>query len=117
MGARIIFLIKSDPCESHRPAEAIRIAAGLAVSKIPVKIILSGRASLILSPEEEDIVDNDILEKFLPMIIEWKIPLYVGTESFEIVKSVIPESDEGNLKIIDNAELSELITGGNCVVF
>ena len=74
---KIIFLIRSNPCESHRVAEAIRIAAGLGTGNNSIKVILSGEAIRILSPDEDDLEDIDIIEKFLPIIKDWEIPLYV----------------------------------------
>ncbi len=113
MGVRIIFIIQSDPEKSHRPAEAIRITAGLAASNVPVKIILSGRASLLLShEEEEDIVDSEIVEKFMPLLRDWKIPIYIDkTCATEIT------TKEYNLRFVDLDEISEILPDGYCMVF
>jgi len=109
MSPKIIFLIRSNPCESPRPAEAIRIAAGLGVNNNTIKIILSGDAPRLLSADEEEIIDLDIIEKFLPIIEEWNIPVYVDKMSSGHV-----HLKDSNYKFreLDTDEISETIAGG-----
>jgi len=104
-------LIRSNPSGSHRPAEAIRIAAGLGTGKNPVKVILTGEAPRILSPEE-DVVDLDIIEKFLPVMMEWNIPLYVDKRSLIHIDL---KGSPYKFTTIGSEEISELLAGGNCV--
>lgn len=70
MTDRILVLIKSNPLESHRPAEAIRIALGLASGDHSVTIVLLNQALLLLADDTEDLVDGDILQKYLPAFKE-----------------------------------------------
>lgn len=113
MGSKIVFLIRSNPCESHRPAEAIRIAAGLGVGKNPIKILLSGEAPRVLSSEEEDLIDIEIIEKFLPFVEEMGIPFYVERDS---PGQTALKKSSYHFRMISTEELSELLAGGHCVV-
>src|SRR4030067_3641754 len=109
---KIIFLIRSTPCESHRVAEAIRIAAGLGTGNNPIKIILSGESVRILSPDEDDLEDIDIIEKFLPIIKDWEIPLYVDRGS---LAGVDLKRSQYAFSTVDNEEVSEILAGGHSV--
>src|SRR4030065_2123066 len=109
---KIIFLIRSNPCENHRPAEAIRIAAGLGTGNNSIKIILSGESVRVLSPDEEDLEDMDIIEKFLPIIKDWEIPLYVergALAGIDLKKSPYA------FRTFDNEEVAEILAGGHSV--
>ena len=112
MGPKIVFLIRTNPNKSHRPAEAIRIATGLGIGKNPVKIILSGEAPRMLSSSEEDMIDTDIIEKFLPLLEEWNVPLYVDKRSLGLVNL---KGSPYNYRIADTEDTSELIAGGHYV--
>ncbi len=112
MGPKIVFLIRSNPEKSHRPAEAIRIAAGLGVGKNPVKIVLSGESPRILSSEEDDLIDLEIIEKFLPLIKEMDIPLYVDRAPLAHIDL---KNSPYDFRAIDTEEFSELLAGGHYV--
>ncbi len=109
---KIIFLIRSNPCESHRPAEAIRIAAGLGTGNISIKIVLSGEAPRVLSQDEEDLEDMDIIEKFLPIIKDWEIPLYVESGS---LAGIDLKRSPYVFRTVDNEDVSEILAGGHSV--
>ena len=109
---KIIFLIRSNPCESHRPAEAIRIAAGLGTGNNSIKIILSGESVRVLSPDEEDLEDMDIIEKFLPIIEDWEIPLYVDKDS---LSGIDLKKSPYAFRTVDSEGVSEILAGGNSV--
>lgn len=112
MGPKIVFLIRSNPCDSHRPAEAIRIAAGLGLGKSPIKIVLSGESPRVLSPDEEDLRDIDIIEKFLPLVKEWNIPIFVEKRSLAHIDL---RNSPYNFCVIGAEEASELLAGGHYV--
>lgn len=112
MGHRIIFLIRSNPCESHKPAEAIRIAAGLGTGKNFIKMIFSGESPRILSPDEEDLIDIEIIEKFLPLLKEWNIPLYVDKSSIADIELI---NSPYSFRIIDTEETPEILAEGHLV--
>ena len=113
MAAKLVILIRSNPDKSHRPAEAIRIAAGLGIGKNPLKVILSGESPRVLSPDEDDLIDIDIIEKFLPMMNEWNIPIYVDKRS---LSNIDLKNSPYKFRVADSEETSELIAGGHYVM-
>src|SRR6266498_3809879 len=65
----ILFIVTSDPRTSPRPAEAVRIAAGVgAWRKVAVTIYLRGAAVLALSEFPEDLADGDNFSRYLPLM-------------------------------------------------
>lgn len=70
----ITLVIREDPRLSHRPVEALRIALGLAAGENPITVILIEQAVQLLAEETDDIVDVDILEKYLPSFQHLAIP-------------------------------------------
>jgi hypothetical protein len=61
-------IIGEDPTKSHRPVEALRIALGLVAGDHNVSIALFDQACLLLTEDLDDVVDLDILEKYLPSL-------------------------------------------------
>ena len=83
----IAVVIREDPRDTHRPVEALRIALGLSTGGNPISIVLLGEAPLLISKDPEDIVDGDILEKYLPSLKQLEILFIVPTgtkKKFEI---------------------------------
>ncbi len=74
MAKNIAVVIQEDPRKTHRPVEALRIALGLIAGSHPTTVILLGEAIRLLSEDTDDIVDADILEKYLPSIEHLEIP-------------------------------------------
>ena len=75
----IVVVIRENPTETHRAAEALRIALGLSTGNNPLTIVLLGNAPVLLTEDTDDIVDGDILEKHLPVLKELKIRFVVQT--------------------------------------
>ena len=68
--------------ESHRAVEGIRIALGLASGEHDVAVILTGDAPRLLGPEmEEDGVDGDLAQKFLPVLMTFIPKIFVDAAS------------------------------------
>ena len=76
----IALVIREDPRLTHRPVEALRIALGLAAGENPVTVILMGQAIHLLAEETDDIVDVEILEKYLPSFQHLAIPFIVVSQ-------------------------------------
>lgn len=74
MTKNIAVVIQEDPRKTHRPVEALRIALGLAAGSHTTTVVLLGEAARLLSEEIDDIIDVDILEKYLPSIEQLEIP-------------------------------------------
>lgn len=67
----LLVIVTSDPRSSHRPAEAVRIAAGVAAwRKVVVSLYLAGPAVLALSSDVDDFINEESFTHFLPMIPE-----------------------------------------------
>ena len=67
-------MIREDPLTSAVPVEALRIALGLAAGENPITVILMGSAVHLLAEESDEIVDLEILEKYLPSFEHLQIP-------------------------------------------
>lgn len=109
MPPSIVVVIREDPHKTHRAVEALRIALGLGTSENPLSVVLLGQAPLLISQAPEDIVDGEVLEKYLPSVKHLKIPFVVpvGTgvrfdldpefevteRSEEAIRAVIASSD------------------------
>lgn len=80
---KIVVLIAVDPMKDHRAVEALRIALGLGSHNegADVSIILSGRAPFLLTEDTSDIVDGEILEKHLPVFIEWGTSFFIAGDA------------------------------------
>ena len=77
MAGPILILISSHPKESHRAVEGIRIGLGLIGNDYQVRIVLMDHAPLLLGEDNEDLVDGEILLKFLPSFKEMEQPIYI----------------------------------------
>lgn len=44
-------------------------------------LILAGRSPLLLAEDTSEIVDVEILEKYLPTYIEWRTPFMIATSA------------------------------------
>lgn len=80
---KIVVLIAVDPMKSHRAVEALRIALGLGSHNEgkDISLILGGRAPFLLADDASDIVDGEILEKHLPVFIEWGTSFAIATDA------------------------------------
>ncbi len=77
MPPSVVVVIREDPLKTHRPVEALRIALGLAAGDNPVTVILLDRAPLLLTEDTSELLDTEILEKYLPSLKQLKIPFIV----------------------------------------
>lgn len=77
MAKNVAVVIQEDPRETHRPVEALRIALGLSAGSHMTTVVLLGEAVRLLGDETDDILDIEILEKYLPAIKQLEIPFIV----------------------------------------
>jgi hypothetical protein len=72
-------MIETDPRTSPRPAEAIRIAAGIGVwKKTDVTLLLRGPvAGYCLQEYADELVDEDNFTRYLPLVAESPRPIYL----------------------------------------
>lgn len=81
----LLFVVDSDPRTSHRPAEAIRVAAGVGTwKKADVRLCLRGPAVLALGEWVDELKDEDNFTRYLPILREWGHPVYVQAGSPEL---------------------------------
>src|ERR1700677_1591175 len=76
---KTLVVIETDPRASARPAEAIRIAAGIGVwKKTDVTLLLRGPvAGYSLQEYADDLVDEDNFTRYLPLVAESPRPIYL----------------------------------------
>ncbi|MCP5521084.1 MAG: hypothetical protein H7A46_06005 [Verrucomicrobiales bacterium] len=101
---RVLVIVASDPRESARPAEAIRIAAGVgAWRRAEMNLYLRGPAVRSLTEFADELVDEDNFTRYLPMLAEWERPILVQQNA-----KPLGDLGEAVLKYreIDDAELA-----------
>lgn len=77
MSKRVAVVISEDPYVTARPVEALRIALGLCAGDHETTVILLGQAPRLLMEDTEEIIDVDILEKYLPSFQHLSVPFIV----------------------------------------
>lgn len=82
MSKRVAVVISDDPRSTARPVEALRIALGLCAGDHDTTVVLLGSASRLLMEDTEEIVDAEILEKYLPSFKHLAVPFIVETGTF-----------------------------------
>ncbi|MBM4139449.1 MAG: hypothetical protein FJ244_08280 [Nitrospira sp.] len=110
MAKTVLVIIQEDPRKTHRPVEALRIALGLVAGSHHTTVILLGESIRLLYENIDDLIDVDILEKYLPSVEYLKIPFILQSktdrasirEEFHIQYS----SDENIRALINSAERS-----------
>ena len=81
MAKKVAVVIQEDPRKTHRPVEALRIALGLVSGSHMTTVVLLNEATRLLSEETEDIIDVEILEKYLPSIKHLEIPFLLPLQT------------------------------------
>jgi hypothetical protein len=83
---KTLVLIETDPRTSHRPAEGIRIAAGIgAWKKTEVTLLLRGPAGYSLQEYADELVDEDNFVRYLPLVTEAARPIYLENSFTDMV--------------------------------
>ena len=113
LNSNILFVITGDPRTSPRPAEAVRIAAGIEASRrAVVRLYFRGAAVLALSEYPDDLVDDENYARYLPIIGESGRPIYVESGSPYLAE--IGETAFAHQEITDQ-ELAALAAENNYV--
>ena len=105
---KTLVIVETDPRTSARPAEGIRIAAGIGVwNKTDVTLLLRGPvAGYSLQEYADELVDEDNFTRYLPLVAESPRPIYLE-DSFVDLSAL-----EGSLwkyEIVPVAKTAELI--------
>jgi len=107
-------LVRVDPAKSPRAVEALRIALGLGSHNEgrDVRIVLGGRAPSLLAEDTSDIIDAEILEKHLPVFLEWGAPFAIAPDA-----EVPPQYAQGvETKPLTQAELAAALEAADRVL-
>jgi hypothetical protein len=111
---RVLFIVTSDPRVSARPAEAVRIAAGVGAWKsLEAVLYLRGPAVLMLGESAEELMDGDNFVRYLPLAAEAGRRLCVQRGS-----PVLADAREAGVSFetLDDDELARLTADSQCVV-
>ncbi len=85
MKPKVLILVTSDPRTTHRPSEAVRIAAGVgAWKKAEVQLYLRGPAIRVAGEWVDDLVREDDLVRYLPLTVGPGRPLWVQAGAAEL---------------------------------
>lgn len=111
MSKKVAVVIQEDPRKTHRPVEALRIALGLAAGSHAITVVLLGEAARLLSEDTDDIVDVDILEKYLPSIEQLEIPFVLQDTADHI-----PVRDEFSIRREKAETISSFVRSMDCAL-
>lgn len=111
MAKNIAVVIQDDPRKTHRPVEALRIALGLAAGSHTTTVVLLGEAARLLSEETDDIIDVDILEKYLPSVEQLEIPVVL-----QDTPNQIPVRDEFSTRRENDETISSIVRSMDCAL-
>ena len=106
MKPKVLIVVESDPRTSGRPAEAIRVAAGIGTwKKAEVLLYLRGPAILSLAEYSDEWIDEDNFSRYLPILKEWGRPVYVqtGASELELLEEPLTSFEE-----VSNAQWASL---------
>jgi hypothetical protein len=107
-------LVRVDPMKSPRAVEALRIALGLGSHNEgrDVSIVLGGRAPFLLAEDTSDVADAEILEKHLPVFLEWGTLFAIAPDA-----EVPPRYAQGvQVKPLTQAELAAVLEAADHVL-
>jgi hypothetical protein len=105
MNPRALFLVTSDPRTSGRPAEAVRIAAGVAAwEKVEVNIYFYSAAVLALGEFPDELIDGDIYGQYLPVLA------HSGGKLFAQDSAALTASEKtiAGVQVLNDSELADL---------
>jgi hypothetical protein len=111
---RTLVMVETDPRTSARPAEAIRIAAGIgAWKKTEVTLLLRGPAGYSLQEYADELVDEDNFTRYLPLVAEAPRPIYVE-DSFTDLAAL--EGSPWRYEIISPARVAGLVRANEYLI-
>jgi hypothetical protein len=112
MVSHILIFIQSNPRESHRACEGIRIALGLAACNIKVELILRDGASILLTDDIDDCIDGELAKQYLPSLIKFIPTIYI--EEVEGESPIL--RDEYQTTFLNQEEIAQKIALAECVM-
>ncbi len=111
---RTLVVLETDPRTSARPAEGIRIAAGIgAWRKTEVTLLLRGPAAYSLQEYADELVDEDNFVRYLPLVAESQRTIYIE-ESFTDLPAL--EGSAFRHEVISRERAEELIASHDYLI-
>jgi hypothetical protein len=112
---KTLVIIETDPRTSPRPAEAIRIAAGIGVwKKTDVTLLLRGPvAGYSLQEYADELVDEDNFTRYLPLVAESQRPIYLE-DSFTDLDAL--KGSPWKYEVVPAAKTAELIRANDYLI-
>jgi hypothetical protein len=112
---KTLVIVESDPRTSARPAEGVRIAAGIGVwKKTDVTLLFRGAvAGYSLQEYADELVDEDNFTRYLPLVAESPRPIYVE-DSFTDLKAL--EGSPWKYELIPSAKTTELVRSSDYLI-
>ena len=111
---RTLVIVETDPRTSARPAEGIRIAAGIgAWKKTDVTLLLRGPAGYSLQEYADELIDEDNFTRYLPIVVEGPRPVYVE-DSFADLAAL--EGSPWRYEVISPERTAELIGANDYLI-
>lgn len=112
--APVLVVVSVDPEVSHRANEAVRIALGIIAGENEVVIALLGAAAKVLSPDVEDYVDGEDIQKHVATLKK------LG-QAFLVDRAAIPDDPAWNplgveVRPLERTDLARLITASRRVL-
>ena len=114
MNPKVLLIVTGDPRTSGKPAEAIRIAAGVGTwKKADISVYLRDEGVLALSEYADEFIDEDNYTRYFPIVGEFGRPIYVQKGA-----ALLQEIGEAPLKFeeITDAQLAEMAATSNYVM-
>ena len=115
MTYKVVVLIRSNPKESHRAGEGIRIALGLASGDHEVEVILADQAPLLLTAELDEYIDGELTEKFLSTLKEFIPTFYIEERSAKEVD--LTDSNYGMVLLSTDEIAAKIAAADHFAVF
>jgi hypothetical protein len=104
MTRRLLLILSSDPCLTGRPAEAVRLAAGIsACGQVQVRIYLHGPAAKTLAPEASDALDMDLFVQYWPLVASPHAPILVqagALQQYRLAELAVPTLEISRSELI-----------------
>jgi hypothetical protein len=111
MNATALIIIDSDPRASGRPAEALRIAAGVAAwKKVGVAVYLRGAAARVLDEDADGLVDGENIVRYLQPLLQSGRGVFVQSGATSAGRAAGPVEE------VSDAQLAAMAAARECVL-
>jgi hypothetical protein len=114
MKPRVLIIVAGDPRSSGRPAEAVRIAAGVGTwQRVEIALYLRGEAARVLGESTDELVDETDYARYWPVLAESGQTVYVEKDApalKELGAVAMPFTE------ISDGQLAELAAQQACVL-